>query len=673
MPTNKKTKSTTTAKATATKKVTLDARPDSLDFRDLMYVPTLVEVPPHRLLADYRQVGNPILDQGTEGACTGFGLAAVANYLFLRLYSGGRPPVSPRMFYEMAKRYDEWPGENYDGSSARGAMKGWHKHGVCGDSVWPYQIPQSQNRLTPERSADALQRPLGAYFRVNHKDLVSMHSAITEVGILYATSSVHDGWNAVGSNGMIRFKPGSIGGHAFAIVGYDQDGFWIQNSWGPSWGRDGYAHLSYDDWLTNGFDVWVARLGVPVRVDMSLRTYAGPGAVTSISTPASYEELRPHVVLLGNDGQLRPDGTFGNDEKTLDEIVNVHFPRITEKWNKKRILIYAHGGLTSENSALERVSDYREHLLENQIYPISIVWRSGFWETLQNILREAVSKRRSEGVLDSAKDFILDRLDDALEPLARTMLGKAQWDEMKENALRATETSRGGARLLADRLAALAGADSSIEFHLAGHSAGSIVLAPFSDYFTGSTSAGGKNKGLGQKIDSLTLWAPACTTEVFKRYYKAPLSAQKIRLFKLVNLTDRAEQDDHCAHIYRKSLLYLVSHAFEEVPRIPWTNLKGTALLGLDKDVRGDQEISQLLKKSHCRYATAPNSEPTGSADASNATCHGDFDDDEATVKGLLTTIIGSRKSTGTVSFERTTAGKAASRRELSENLQRPY
>ena len=39
----------------------------------------------------------------------------------------------------MARRYDEWPGEDYTGSSARGAMKGWHKHGVCAEAEWRYE------------------------------------------------------------------------------------------------------------------------------------------------------------------------------------------------------------------------------------------------------------------------------------------------------------------------------------------------------------------------------------------------------------------------------------------------------------------------------------------------------------------------------------------------------
>ena len=57
------------------------------------------------------------------------------------------------------------------------------------------------------------------------------------------------------------------GGHAFAIVAYARRGFWIQNSWNTDWGLDGFGHITYDDWLANGNDVWVARLGAPVELD----------------------------------------------------------------------------------------------------------------------------------------------------------------------------------------------------------------------------------------------------------------------------------------------------------------------------------------------------------------------------------------------------------------------
>src|ERR1041384_5822740 len=116
----------------------LDARPDTLDFRDHMYEPTLIEVPTERPLSDYQKTRVPILDQGREGACTGFGLATVIHYLLRsRRVVPDRGEVSPWMLYDMARRYDEWPGENYEGASARGAMKGWQKHGVCTLKCWP--------------------------------------------------------------------------------------------------------------------------------------------------------------------------------------------------------------------------------------------------------------------------------------------------------------------------------------------------------------------------------------------------------------------------------------------------------------------------------------------------------------------------------------------------------
>src|SRR4029453_12420627 len=174
------------------------------------YEPTLVEVPPARPLEEYNQYQVPILDQGQEGACTGFALAPMGDYL-LNSFKGANyrdpAPVSARMLPEMARRYGEWPGEDYEGASARGAMKGWHKHGVCAVENWLYKGRQP-SKLYQRRFSEALRRPLGAYFRVNHKDIVAMHSAISEVGILYATGDVHEGWDEVDTKtGTIVHKP----------------------------------------------------------------------------------------------------------------------------------------------------------------------------------------------------------------------------------------------------------------------------------------------------------------------------------------------------------------------------------------------------------------------------------------------------------------------------------
>ena len=47
---------------------------------------------------------------------------------------------------------------------------------------------------------------------------MALHTALTEVGILFATASVHDGWDDVGANGVIPWRSGTAGGHAFTIV-----------------------------------------------------------------------------------------------------------------------------------------------------------------------------------------------------------------------------------------------------------------------------------------------------------------------------------------------------------------------------------------------------------------------------------------------------------------------
>jgi len=617
----------TKKKTPAAPKRTLDARRDTLDFRDRMYVSTLVEVPSRIALEEYQALEVPILDQGQEGACTGFGLATVANFLLRRRKVVPDPtPVSPRMLYDMARRYDEWPGESYSGSSARGAMKGWHKHGVCAESVWPYKARRGGEKgLSQSRVEDAQGRPLGAYFRVNHKDLVAMHAALSEVGILFATSSVHAGWDTVGVDGIIWPSDQELGGHAFAIVAYDEHGFWLQNSWGPSWGRQGFARIFYDDWLRNATDVWVARLGAPILLatpaDEPPTQHSGPSGTTKVSHMA----LRPHVVSLGNEGRLRPGGEYGMNEDELAQLFATEIRQALAPWPKKRLLLYAHGGLVSEQAALQRLAEYRPALLEAGIYPLAFVWRSDYWSTITNILQDAVRRRRPEGAFDVAKDFLLDRLDDLLEPVARNLTGKAAWDEMKENALAASRKG-GAAKKVAEHLLALLKDVPELEIHMVAHSAGSILLAPLVSLLTAKS-----------KIGSCTLWAPACTTSLFKSDYLPAIKSGRIHDFALYVLDDKTEQDDNCAMLYNKSLLYLVSNAFESRQRIPMVQ-DGTPILGLQRCITADSELSKLFTSDKAELVLSP--DKAGAHPRSRAQHHGDFDDDTATVQSTFGRIL---------------------------------
>ena len=614
----------------------LDARRDTLDFRDLMYEATLVEVPAYRTLDEYKLAGVPILDQGKEGACTGFGLATVAHYL-LRTHRVGRDAtvVSPYMFYDLARRYDEWAGEDYEGSSCRGAMKGWYKHGICARPLWPQS--QTGALLDQPRVEDAARRPLGAYLRVNHTNLVAMHAAITEAGILFASSSVHAGWQTVGRDGLIKYDDKVIGGHAFAIVAYDADGFWIQNSWGASWGKQGFGHIAYDDWLKSADDVWVARLGVPVRLEASDGTARASYTASARAKTWSYADVRPHVVNIGAQGALDPKGDIGTTPEMVREIVRQDIPRITSGWKRKRIVLYAHGGLVKQGDALQRVNEYRDAMLAKECYPLAFIWHTDFWTTVREILTDAATQRRPEGFLDATKDFMLDRLDDMLEPLARVLGGREIGSQMKDKATGATLRPDGGARLVADELAALARADRSVEIHVVAHSAGSVFHAPLVQYLAAE---------LGLAIKTCTLWAPAITTARFRDAYLPLIRSGAIARFALFQLDERSEQDDNCAGLYNKSLLYLVAHAFEEHPRVPLVQPAGEPLLGLQKCVDADPAIRAIFSGGIADRIVAPTTGlPLGNPNSSEAKHHPDFDDDRATVLATLARILGSARA----------------------------
>jgi hypothetical protein len=450
--------------------------------------------------------------------------------------------------------------------------------------------------------------------------------------VLYATASVHDGRDRVGANGAIQYDPEKsmiTGGHAFAIVAYDRDGFWIQNSWGRSWGRSGFGHVNYDDWLAHGSDVWVARLGAPIEFRSHRTVSRGVGVAAGGSRSYMFCDLRPHIISLGNNGLLRTEGTYGTSAEDVQEI----FDHVADQVGSRRhLLLYAHGGLVAEDSAIQKTADLRVPMLEAGIYPISFIWKTDFWTTLKNILEDAVSKRRPEGFLDSSKDFMLDRLDDALEPLARVIGGKSQWDEMKENAIAASQPG-GGLALVADLLRDLSQRFRSLRIHLIGHSAGAILLGGLVERIAGGSKA--------VSIETCTLWAPACTMDVYQNQYLPSIRNGAIRNFTLFTLTDKAERDDSCANIYHKSLLYLVSNAFESaVQKAPFLRERnGEPLLGIAKFV------SRLpAAQRDWDWVQAPNANPNSSLQASGAKSHGAFDDDPATLASTLGRIAGVAK-----------------------------
>jgi hypothetical protein len=237
--------------------------------------------------------------------------------------------VSPRMLCHLARIYDEWDGEDYEGSSCRGAMRGWHRHGVCELSLWPYFDDAGVARFVSPRGhwvEDATTRPLGAYYRINKDSINDMQAAIHEVGAIYCSGEVHTGWDLDPSENLpqIEVRKKITGGHSSALVGYNDAGFIVQNSWGTDWGFGGFAVRAYPDWAKTGMDAWVAVLGAPVRLtsfgatrrrvslyDIAANDRAGdlePGravvaSVRGAPTPLQEAAALQHALVLSNDGR----------------------------------------------------------------------------------------------------------------------------------------------------------------------------------------------------------------------------------------------------------------------------------------------------------------------------------------------------------------------------------
>ena len=199
-------------------------------------------------------------------------------------------------------------------------MKGWHKHGVCAGHLWPYE-DGSFVGPDPTWASDAALRPIGAYYRIERGSLVDLQAAIAEVHAIYVSAQVHAGWN-LGAAEALPVIPWdgqeSSGAHAFALVGYDENGFIVQNSWGPDWGFGGFAVLTYADWLAHGHDAWVAVLGAPIgrtsspvalsEAPLQARAVTLAGSGSAGTAGATEPATAPWAAERHSSGRSRHDG-----------------------------------------------------------------------------------------------------------------------------------------------------------------------------------------------------------------------------------------------------------------------------------------------------------------------------------------------------------------------------
>ena len=608
-------------------------RPDALDFRDLPFRPNIAVTPKPRLFPTTRL---EVKNQEDTSACTGFALSLVVEYL-LRRAQRENSTVSAYMLYSMARRYDEFPGSTDEGSSLRGALKGWYKHGACADSLWQTGVEMPPAPENPKKDwwLDAVKRPLGAYYRINAKAIRDIHAALNEVGVVYASTVCHAGWDEGIDLKQPRAQPRSYrssiwtipprkaarddGGHAIALVGYNERGFLLQNSWDKAWGTWGYAILTYDDWLENAMDCWVAQLGVVteehrvIARSVTLRTDRAGNVELAASQVLRDREISPFVINMGNNGRLSNSGVFRTKADDVRAIVDVHLDKARRAWALQGkpldVCVYAHGGLVGESDAARIAAAWIPLLYEARVFPIFLMWETNFLSTVLNRIEDAVKDMPSTtgsaaGIWSRLDRWWNERIERLLAPT-----GTQLWQEIKDNAAMISAATDSGAVLLFSHFMRSDAARQPLRLHLVGHSAGSIVQAHMIDAAV----------KLGLNFESVSFMAPAVRVETFRELVLPHVDSRAVRRYQQFHLSDKAEREDSSCRPYRRSLLYLVSESFE--------GGEPTAILGMQRHF--DAAFSAQRK---LRAHVAPGA-------VSTATQHGRFDDDPATRAQVLASI----------------------------------
>ncbi len=147
----------------------------------------------------------PVLDQGATSECVGH---ATRSYLSAGPCTNKGGPDQHEIYRE-ARKVDEWPGENYDGTSVRGAMKVLKTAGLVSEYRWATSVDDVLNHV------------------------------LTTGPIIMGTEWFY-GMLDTDRKGFVEPTGSSVGGHAWLIVGANRSkGLQAQNSWGKTWGTIG--------------------------------------------------------------------------------------------------------------------------------------------------------------------------------------------------------------------------------------------------------------------------------------------------------------------------------------------------------------------------------------------------------------------------------------------------
>ena len=210
-------------------------------------------------LVDLRPLCPPIYDQLALGACTSnAGVAA-------RVMLNGLKVNLSRLFQYYEERNIEGTIKTDSGAQMRDIGKAMVTYGICEESYDPYDITKFTKTPTKQALSNALNYKIKSYYSVTTQDEIKQVLALKQQPVLIGID-VYESFesNTVAKTGIVPLpnikKEKLLGGHAVISVGFDdvKKAFIMRNSWGKSWGLQGYFYLPYTYFAKGyAYDFWV--------------------------------------------------------------------------------------------------------------------------------------------------------------------------------------------------------------------------------------------------------------------------------------------------------------------------------------------------------------------------------------------------------------------------------
>jgi len=233
-------------------------KPDKPDKRDSKYKCKITGILPETANLDVLKDSSLIYDQGSLGSCT-------AN-MSLGLYRSvlkhkGQPDYDGS---RLAQYYNSRTDKSEDtGTSIRDAFKAMNRYGICPEKDWPYVIDKFAQRPPDICYVEGLDHQTIRYENIPDGNVNYIKNAISNGNPVGFGIPVYESFesNEVAKTGIVpmpnRCREQLYGYHAVKGIAYDRDGLWCANSWGSSWGKNGYFMLPWNFVRKYASDIWV--------------------------------------------------------------------------------------------------------------------------------------------------------------------------------------------------------------------------------------------------------------------------------------------------------------------------------------------------------------------------------------------------------------------------------